>query len=114
METTHVYYGDIHSVSLNNIHKIICSGVRLSNHYICVRYSVFAQDRLDFVVIDIRERYGVRDGYPTLVFLPDSNSWRFLVQPDPEAFKFRFDNFLVAEGFEYVQDNEDEITRPSN
>jgi len=31
----------------------------------------------------------------------------FNVQSDPKAFEFRFDYFLVTEGFEYVQDDED-------
>ena len=57
-------------------------------------------------MVGIRKRYGVRDGYTTLVLLPNDDRWRFLVQPDSETFEFGLYYFLVAEGFEHVQDDE--------
>lgn len=104
---THIDCGDVHSVSFNNIHQIIRRCVRLSNRNVCVCYSVFAQNGSDLVVVDICERYSVCDGYATLILLPNSDRRRFLVQSDPKTFEFGFDDFLVAEGFEHVQDDKD-------
>jgi len=58
-------------------------------------------------VVDVGKRHGVCNGYPPLVLLPDDDRWGSLVQSDPEAFEFGLDYSLVAEGFEYVQDDED-------
>ena len=65
-------------------------------------------------MVDVRERHGIRNGYTALVLSPNEDRWRFLVQSDPEAFEFGFDYFLVAEGFEYIQDDEDEVACPSD
>ena len=102
----HVDYWDIHSVSLNDIHQVIRGSVRLSDRDVCVCYPVLAENGLDLVVVGVRERDGVRYSYATLVFLPNGNRRRLLVQSDPETFEFGFDDFLVAEGLEYVQDDE--------
>ena len=103
---SHVDYGDIHSVSLNDIHQVIRGSVRLSNRDVCVCYPVLAENSLDLVVVGVRERDGVRYSYAALVFLPNGDRRRLLVQSDPETFEFGFDDFLVAEGLEYVQDDE--------
>ena len=79
MRFAHVDCGDIHSVPFNNVHQVIRSSVRLSNRNIGVCYPVLAQDSLDFIVVYIRKWHGVRDGYTTLVFLPNDYRWRFLV-----------------------------------
>ena len=65
-------------------------------------------------MVDIGKRHGVRDGYSSLVLPPDDDRWRFLVQSDPKAFEFRFDYFLVAKGFEHVQDDEDQVAGPGD
>ena len=102
----HVDYGDIHSVPLNYIHQVIRGSVRLSNRDVCVCYPVLTENGLDLVVVGVRERDGVRYSYAALVFLPNGDRRRLLVQSDPETFEFGFDDFLVAEGLEYVQDDE--------
>ena len=107
MRAAHVDCGDVHSVSFDNIHQVVRCGIRLPNRHIGVCYPIFAQNRLYLIVVDIREWHGVRNGNTTLVLPSNDDRWRFFVQSDPKAFKFGFDDFLVAEGFKYVQDNED-------
>ena len=107
MCATHVDCGDVHPVPFDNVHQVVRRSVRLSDRDIGVRYPVLAEDSLDFIVVYIRKWHGVRDGYTTLVLLPNDDRWRFLVQPDPETFELGFDYFLVAEGFEHVQDDKD-------
>jgi len=79
MCATHVDCGDVHSVPFDNIHQVVRRSVRLSNRDIGVCYPVLAQDGLDFIVVYIRKRDGVRDGYATLVLPPNDDRWRFLV-----------------------------------
>ena len=107
MRVAHVDCGDIHSISFDNIHQVISRGVRLSNRDISICYPILAQNGLDLIVVGIGERHGVRNGYAPLVLPPDDDRWGFLVQPDPKAFEFGLDYSLIAEGFEYVQDDED-------
>lgn len=114
MRSAHVDYGDIHPVPFNNVDQIIRRSVRLSDGNVCVCYSVLTQNGFDLVVVDIRERHGVCNGYTALIFLPNGDRWRFLVQSDPETFELGFDDFLIAEGFKHVQDNEDQVACPSN
>lgn len=79
MHVAHVDRGDVHSVSFNNIHQVIRRSVRLPNRDVCICYPILAQNGLDFIVVDIRKRHSVGDGYATLVLLPDVDRWRFLV-----------------------------------
>ena len=74
-----------------------------------IAHLVLAEHRLDFVVVDVRERDGVRDGDTALVLPAYSDVWWLLVEPDSEALEFRLDNLLVTKRLENVEDNEDEV-----
>ena len=63
---------------------------------------------------DMGQRDGVCDADATFVFLLEDNIWRILVDADPEAFQFVFDDSFVSEGFVDVKDNEDKMARLSN
>lgn len=114
MRGAHVDHGDIHPVSFNDIHQIIRRGVRLSNRDVYICYPVLAQNGFDLLVVDIREGHSVCNGYTTLLLPPHGDRRRFLVQSDPETFEFGFDDLFVAEGFEHIQDDEDQVTCPSD
>lgn len=107
MRGAHVDYGDIHSVSLNNVHQVIRRGVRLPNRHVRVCYPILTQNGLNLVVVDVRERDGVCNGYTALILPSNHDRWWSLVQSNSKTFEFGFDNFFVAEGFEDVQDDED-------
>jgi len=79
MRVAHVDCGDVYPVPFDNVHQVVRRSIRLSNRNIGVCYPILTQDRLDFVVVYVRKRYGVRDGYTTLVLLPNDDRWRFLV-----------------------------------
>jgi hypothetical protein len=66
--------GDVYPVTLYHIHQVIRSDVRLTYGNIAVIETVFAQDSLDFVVVDIRQGHRVGNGNATLVFLPHLES----------------------------------------
>lgn len=63
-------------------------------------------------MINIRKRHRICDSNPSLVLLPHSDVRRLFVQSDAEALEFRFDDFFVAERFEDVEDDENEVTCP--
>ena len=107
MRVAHVDCGDIHSISFDNIHQVVRCGVRLSNRDIGICYPILAQNGLDFVVVGIGKRHGVRNGYAPFILPPNDDRRGLLIQSDPKAFEFGLDYLLVAEGFEYVQDDED-------
>lgn len=86
-------------IALDDVDKIICCSVRLSNSYIRIAYPVLAQDGFDFILVDVREGDCVCDSYTAFVFLANSNIWGLLVQTDSEPLQFRLDNLLVAKRF---------------
>ena len=99
-------------VALDHIHQIIRCNIRLPNSDICVANFIFAQNGLDLILVDVRERHGVRDRDAALVFLTDGDRGWFLVEADAEAFKLGFDDLFVGEGLEDVEDiDEDAIRR---
>ena len=63
---------------------------------------------------DMGQRDGVCDADATFIFLLEDNVWRILVDADPEAFQFVFDDSFVSKGFVDVKNNEDEMARLSN
>ena len=99
-------------VSLNYIHQVVRGRVRLPDGDVRVADAILTQNRLDFIVIDVRERDGVRDRDPALIFLAHSDVGWFLVESDPEAFEFGLDDLFVAQGFEDIEDDEDEVACP--
>ncbi len=96
-------------VSLNDIYEIICSRVGFTNGDVGVVNLVLAENSLDFVLVDIGERNGIGDGDTALFFSSDKDGRRTLVQANSKALQFSFDDFLVSEGLEDVEDDEDEI-----
>ena len=44
----------------------------------------------------------------SLVLLPEPNVWWCLVQANTKPLQFVFDQFLVLQWLQYIQDNEDE------
>ena len=65
-------------------------------------------------MVDVCQRYRVRDGYATLVLLPNNNCWGLLVKPNTETFQLGLDDLLIPERLEDIQDNEYEVTCPRN
>lgn len=60
-------------------------------------------------MVNVRERNGIGDVDAALVFPAHGDVWRFLVEPDTEAFELRFDETLVTERLEDIEDDENEI-----
>ena len=71
--------GDIHPVSFNYVDQIVRRRPRLPNGYVCVANFIFAQDGLDFILVDICQRHSVGDSNSTFLLLTDSDIWRLLV-----------------------------------
>ena len=57
-------------------------------------------------MVDVRKWHSVRDRDAAFVFLAHGDRGGLLVEADAEAFELRFDDFLVGEGFENVDDDE--------
>ena len=76
--------GDL-PVALNHIDQIICSCVGLADGHICIADAVFAEDSLDLIMIDVRQRDGGSDRNPTLVLFADGDRGWFLVQPNSKT-----------------------------
>jgi len=86
-------------VSFDNIHQIIRCSTRFPNCNIRIINLIFAKDRLDLIMIDIRKRDGVCDCNTAFFLFAHENGWRSLVQSDAEAFEFGLDELLVTKGF---------------
>lgn len=100
---------DPEPIPFNHIYQIISGGIRLANGNIRVAELVFAQNSLDLLLVEICEWDGISDCDTTFILLADSDVWRFLVESDSKTFQLAFNDFLVSQGFEYVQYNEDEV-----
>lgn len=101
-------------VPFNNVYYIIHRRIRFTNHHITIAILHLAQNSFDFVRIHIRQWDSIGDGDPSLVFLLNCDVRRFLVESDTEPFQFLFDDLFIAEGFEDVENNKDEVTSTSN
>lgn len=49
-----------------------------------------------------------------LVFLLEANIWWFLVEPDTKTFQLMFNELLVSERLQNVQDDQDKVASASN
>ena len=76
---THIYAGNVHPISLNNVDQIIRRAIRLSNGHIGIGKLVLAQHGLDLVVVDVRQGNGVSDSNPPLFFFAHSDVGWLLV-----------------------------------
>lgn len=47
----------------------------------------------------------------SFVFFAEFDVWWFLIESNSKAFEFMFNEFLVCDWFQAIQDNEDHITR---
>ena len=101
-------------VSFNHVYQIVRSRIGLPDGDVDVVDLVLAEDGLDLVLVNVRQRHGVGDRDAALFLSTYENRRRLFVQSDPEAFQFGLDEFLVAERLEDVQHDEDEVARPRN
>lgn len=76
--------------------------------------TILAQDRLDFFGSEMCQRHSIRHVDSAFVLLLECDVWRFLVEPDAEAFQFGFYYSLVGEGLIDVENNENQVTCPGN
>ena len=53
-------------------------------------------------------------GSAELFFFSYRYRWRFLIQSDPKAFQFAFDNLLIVKRLKDVKHDEDQVTCPCN
>lgn len=44
----------------------------------------------------------------------DEDCWWFFIQSDPKALELRFDDSFIAQRFQHIQNNKDEITCAGN
>ena len=97
-------------VPFDHVYHIVRSHTGLADRDVRITHLVLAEHRLDFVVVDVRERDGVRDGDTALVLPAYSDVWWLLVEPDTESFELGLDDSFVPEWFENIEHDEDQIT----
>ncbi len=101
-------------VSFNYVYQIVRSCIGLPDGDVDVVDLVLAEDGLDLVLVDVRQRHGVGDRDAALFLSADENRRGLFVQAYPEAFQLGLNEFLVAERLEDVEHDEDEVARPRN
>ena len=77
-------------------------------------YLVLAENGFDRVDIDGRLRDQCLIVQAALVFAFEVDVRRFFVQPYAEPFEFMFDETLVAQRFEHIEHDEDQIASSSD
>lgn len=91
-------------------------------------HPVLGQHRPDLVRVDLGQRHCVTDGnlpsalstFPNFVTHPSgllplhSNRRRLLVEPNAETLQFVGENSEIVQGFEHIEDNEDQVARSSD
>ncbi len=94
-------------------------------------HPILGKDGSDLLCIDLCKRDGVGDGdlhlsvrdlyagfwfdtHSSALFPPDSDSRGFLVQPNTEAFELIGKDSQVIKRLEHIEDDEDQITGPSD
>lgn len=66
-------------IPFNNINEVISRSIWLPDSDVRIANSVFTEDCLDLVVIDVCEWNGIRNGNATFFFPADDNRRRFLI-----------------------------------
>ena len=96
-------------IAFNDIDEVVCRCIGFSNGDVGVANLVLAENGLNFVLVDVGEGNGVGDSDTAFLFLADNNVWWRLVEPYSKTFEFLFNDFLVAERFEDIEDDKNEV-----
>jgi hypothetical protein len=101
-------------VPFNDVHQVIRRHVRLPNSHVHIAELVLAENCLDLVLIDIRQRNCIGDCDAALVLLVNQDGWRLFIQANSKALQLALDDLFVPKRLEDIQNNENEITCASN
>ena len=66
-------------ISFYHIDQIVCSRIRFPNGNIDVVDPIFAEDSFDFVLVDVRQRHGIRDRDASFFLSANDNSRRTFI-----------------------------------
>jgi hypothetical protein len=92
--------------TFKNINEIVNGGITTEGNISAIN-TILAQYSLDFFRRKMCQGNGIRHINTTFILAFEGDVGRFLVQSNPEPFKFSFDYSFVGERFVDVEDDED-------